>query len=253
MDEQHGVPTFYDYHILKFGKEISPAWETVLDRHDRWDREGRYVDYSQRRSVHPDGLQPIRNSEISIESLLMSQGRGKVMSWAGVPLFKSVFEFALMPMLLSELKPSTIIEVGSGFGASAAWLADTTAQLGFPCSVISIDIDEVSIEHPKVEFIHGNAQEHLHELLSRKFPDGPRLIVEDAHECVDEVLSFSHDWLNAGDYLVVEDSIEKESDLRKFSKQHTGTYCVDTKYTDFFGRNSTNCVDSIFRKMHSTI
>ena len=49
----------------------------------------------------------------------------------------------------------------------------------------------------------------------------------------------------AGDVLYVEDSLTKRRDLARFTTEFAGAYKVDTRYTDFFGRNATCAVDSI--------
>jgi cephalosporin hydroxylase len=59
-------------------------------------------------------------------------------------------------------------------------------------------------------------------------------------------LNAFHPFLKPGDYLVVEDSEIKREDIRRFLAQYPDCYLVDTKYTDFFGRNATCALDSIF-------
>ena len=46
----------------------------------------------------------------------MSQGTAACLTWKGAPLFKSVFDFAILPMLLWELKPATVFEIGLRHG-----------------------------------------------------------------------------------------------------------------------------------------
>ena len=38
----------------------------------------------------------------------------------------------------------------------------------------------------------------------------------------------------------------KRQTLREFSAAHPGDYLVDTRFTDYFGRNATCAADSIF-------
>ena len=59
--------------------------------------------------------------------------------WKGIRNLKSPWELALYPMLLWELKPRTILEIGAFEGGSALWLADTAKSLGVPCHVYSFD------------------------------------------------------------------------------------------------------------------
>ena len=50
-----------------------------------------------------------------------------------------------------------------------------------------------------------------------------------------------------GDYLIVEDSEGKQSEIVDFLFNAKNTYKTDNYYLDFFGRNNTCCVDSIFK------
>ncbi len=74
----------------------------------------------------------------------------------------------------------------------------------------------------------------------------PWLIVEDAHHNVGAVLEHVSAYIQPGDYLVVEDSDVKRETLREFVGRHPGEYLVDTRFTDYFGRNATCAADSIF-------
>jgi metal-dependent amidase/aminoacylase/carboxypeptidase family protein len=60
------------------------------------------------------------------------------------------------------------------------------------------------------------------------------------------VLGHMQAYLAPGDYLVVEDSDVKREALRAFLGLHPGSFLVDTRFTDNFGRNATCAADSIF-------
>ena len=60
------------------------------------------------------------------------------------------------------------------------------------------------------------------------------------------VLTYFHQFFTTGDYVVVEDSGSKHEAIGKFLARHSGCYKLDTRYTDFFGRNATCARDSIF-------
>lgn len=213
---------------------------------DRW-QQGRFVEYSQRErsSVH---YHPRFGTEFGVDVLLTCQGAPSLMRWRGIPLMKNVFDFAMYPMLIAELRPQTIFEVGSGLGASAIWFADHLTFCGIAGRVHSVDRVRVEVEHPGVEYLEGDCSdpEHLFEAeLLRRAPH-PWLVVEDAHHNVAGVLEHLHEYLSPGDYLVVEDSDVKRETLRRFVAAHLGAYLVDTRFTDNFGRNATCAADSIF-------
>ena len=151
---------------------------------------------------------PRFGTEFGIDVLLTCQGAPSLMRWRGVPLMKNVFDFAMYPMLITELRPQTIFEVGSGLGASAIWFADHLAFCGVEGRVYSVDLVKVEAEYPRVEYLQGDCSDPARlfdaELL-RRAPH-PWLVVEDAHHNVGAVLAHFHKYLSPGDYLVVEDS-----------------------------------------------
>jgi cephalosporin hydroxylase len=162
-----------------------------------------------------------------------------------------VFDFAMYPALLAELRPRTVFEIGSGLGASAAWFADSLTLCGVEARIHSVDLVKVEMEHPRVSFYRGDCFEpellFAPELL-RAEPH-PWLVVEDAHHNVAAVLERFHSFLAPGDYLVVEDSDVKREAIRQFLGAHPGDYLVDTHFTDYFGRNATCAADSVFVRM----
>ena len=213
---------------------------------DRW-RQGRFVEFSERETsqIHYHARFGI---EFGADVLLTCQGAPTLMRWRGKPLMKNVFDFAMYPALIAELRPQTVFEIGSGLGASAAWFADHMALAGVHGHVHSVDRVKPQLDHPMVNFYQGDchAPEGLfaRDLLANA--PHPWLVVEDAHQNVAGVLEQFHKFLTPGDYLVVEDSDIKREALRRFVGAHPGLYLVDTRFTDNFGRNATSAADSIF-------
>ena len=213
---------------------------------DRW-QQGRFVDYT-RRERSGAHYHPRFGTEFGIDVLLTCQGAPSLMRWRGTPLMKNVFDFAMYPALIAELRPRTVFEVGSGLGASALWFADNLAFCGVESRVHSVDLVKAALQHPAVTFHQGDCtdpQQLFDPGLLRSEPH-PWLVVEDAHHNVAAVLEQFHPSLLPGDYLVVEDSDVKRQAIREFVGGHPGDYLVDTRFTDFFGRNATCAADSIF-------
>jgi cephalosporin hydroxylase len=213
---------------------------------DRW-QQGRFVEFCQRErsAAHYHAR---FGTEFGIDVLLTCQGAPSLMRWRGTPLMKNVFDFAIYPALIAELRPRTVFEVGSGLGASAAWFADNLALCGVDGRVHSVDLIRPEAKHPGVDFHQGDCSDPQRLFavdLLRSAPH-PWLVVEDAHHNVAAVLEQFHAFLSAGDYLVVEDSDVKRDALRTFLGAHPGHYLVDTQFTDYFGRNATCAADSIF-------
>ena len=218
---------------------------------DRW-QQGRFVEFG-RREQSAAHYHPRFGTEFGVDVLLTCQGAPALMRWRGTPLMKNVFDFAMYPALIAEVRPQTVFEVGSGLGASAVWFADIMAMGGLDGRIHSVDRIKVENEHSHVTFYQGDCSEaeRLFDAELLRTAPHPWLIVEDAHHNVAGVLEQFHKFLLPGDYLVVEDSDVKRDVLRDFVGAHPGDYLVDTRFTDYFGRNATCAADSIFVRTKS--
>jgi len=165
-------------------------------------------------------------------------------NWKGVPVMKDPFDLALYPMLLWELKPATIVELGSYRGGSALWLSDLLSMMGVDGRVYSFDVDVSRLEarSDRVTFEYADCND-LSTLPTSRLQDLPHpwLVIEDAHHNVYEVLRYFDAFLRPGDYLVVEDVWNPRNylALRRFARESNGRYLVDTQFTDMFAYNAT--------------
>ena len=205
---------------------------------------------------YPDTkLRPLPN-----DILITSQGVKDVMRWKGIPLYKSVYDFALISMILWELKPKTIFEMGSGEGGSAVWMADLCKTYGNEdCSIYSMDIDPPQLRQflqwpilkTKIFFLEGDTNE-----IEKTFDDlsiypHPWLILEDAHQNITGIVKLFSEAMEKGDYLIIEDvrgSIGRILDTLLPALNSTGMK-RSHHYTDFFGPNAT--ANSIWYKEHN--
>lgn len=277
--DQGGVPTFNDNFHLYLERELrkldaQQPWESgvraVPGQHGQWLqyqllrlqcllarlRSGRWQSYQERQAFmqSPEAQAahlPANGSEIPNDPANMSQGAAECMSWRGMPLFKTAYDFSLYPMLLWELKPSTIVEIGSGTGASALWMADLLRSFDLSCDIVSLDIAKPEIEVPGVRFLQGDCNAIEDALPTDLLADLPHpwLAIEDAHENVVGVLRYLDGFLEAGDYLIVEDSEMKKREMAELFSDPGFSYRIDSRYTDFFGRNATCAPDSILKKV----
>jgi len=182
-------------------------------------------------------------SHIHIDNLLMSQGVKDCMTWRGIALGKSIYDFALIPMIIWENKPASILEIGSGEGASAIWMADTCKSYNLSTRVISMDIEPPKIEHEGVTFLEGDSREINNKFDIKNLPH-PWLILEDAHIEVNKVITYFEKHMQIGDYIIIEDSVGKKlSNLIVPRTLH-----VDAYYCDYFGINATSAMNTILCK-----
>jgi cephalosporin hydroxylase len=183
-----------------------------------------------------------------------SQGVLTPLTWQNHTIFKTAYDLAAYPMLIHELKPATVIELGSGSGGSAVWLADISSSLRSRPRVISVDLRRPRISDGHVEFLQGDIY-NIGALFSEGFSSTlchPWLVIEDAHVNVSQVLSVFHELLAPGDYLIVEDSLSKRAELLNFILERSNLYWLDSYYLDLFGENSTCAIDSILVRRPDT-
>lgn len=237
----------------KLGELISlESAERLLKEVVSW-ADGRFMSFIDRKKITNFSLGSNKISEHRSDrsqNFPMSQGRFYSVKWKDYSMMKTTFDLAIYQMLLWELQPKTIIEIGAGLGGSAVWMSDIMTSYNLEHTIFSFDILPPKINHSKIHFIQADCNEieqavSLHQL---KTLPHPWLVIEDAHVNVVGVLNHFHTFLEKGDYLVVEDSDSKELELGKFLINKSESYKVDTLYCDYFGVNVTCSCDSIFRR-----
>lgn len=202
-------------------------------------------------------------------------------TWKGILFDKGPTEMALYPMLLYELQPKTIIEIGALSGGSAIWLADHLELFQIEGSVYCIDIDlslldEKAKTDSRVHFLEGDCNNMgaimPPELLS--VLAHPWLIIEDAHANAVGVVEYFHtNGLKNGDYLIVEDTNKtmwelewdgwddqevtekgkrKLAELKSWLRLHENEYLIDTYYQDMYGYNGSKNWNSILKRVEKT-
>ena len=256
---QLGVPTFFDNFVLgslnnlghKYaaGEKLSAVEHSVLtalQRDAQLRISSRLVGCSDRYAESETWKQ--LPWEAGTNTIIASQGVSASLSWRGMPLFKSVYDFAMYPMLLEELRPATIIELGAGSGASSVWLADVCQALAMDVSIYAVDLKPLHLKDSRVHFLQGDCSQ-----IERTLPPDmllkmkrPWMVIEDVHVNTRGILRHLADLSEPGDYLIVEDSRPKQAEIKGFDGESCHHFKIDTRYTDFFGRNVTTAFDSIF-------
>tara|TARA_Y100000590_G_scaffold358959_1_gene414581 strand:- start:216 stop:1325 length:1110 start_codon:yes stop_codon:yes gene_type:complete len=185
----------------------------------------------------------------NVLSETFSQGTHSAIKWKGYPVFKSAHDMALLTMIVDDLKPDTVVEIGSGQGGSAIWLTDMLNAANLNSNIYSYDKIKPKLEYEKVKFLEFDLFD-LNE--GKSFPKadlwkGKKLIIEDAHVNLSSVFNELDKILDDGDYFIIEDSEDKQDYINNFIKDTKKKYYVDQFYTDFFGRNGTSAVNSILK------
>src|SRR6202022_329657 len=114
-------------------------------------------------------------------------------SYRGIRLGKNPFDLALYQLLIWELKPRMIIEVGSGSGASALWFSDLLERFGVRARILSIDIRPPNLPDRanNIRFIEGDGRNLAATLPAELLADlqHPLLLVEDADHTPETTLA----------------------------------------------------------------
>ncbi len=207
-----------------------------------------------------------QRSSISLRVLHSIQEGTFKYHYGGIPCTKNPFDLALYTMVLSEVAPKTIIEIGSQAGGSAYWFWAQSRAVGLESRVFSFDIEPVvGMNRDGLSFgradILSLAESVLPEILDSA--SHPILVVEDGPHTFEgslAALRFFDDYLEPGDYIVVEDGILKDLRYRAlkngpnravdtFLGERGHEYEIDRRYCDFFGRNATWNTNGYIRRL----
>ena len=185
-------------------------------------------------------------------------------TYRGISCLKNPFDLAIYQLLIADLQPKTIVEVGSAKGGSALWLSDVTQNHGLDTSIISVDINPVrGLTIDRVQFIYGD----IHKLSESALPDllkiceRPLLVIEDGphtFEGCKAALEFFHPYMAAGEYIIIEDGIVFELGHGEYKdgpnraiaqhvKKHSKVCKVDREMCDYFGQNFTWATNGYIR------
>jgi cephalosporin hydroxylase len=165
-------------------------------------------------------------------------------------------------MIIAEVKPDLIIEIGTNSGGGALYLADLLNNIGHGL-VHSIDINDISDSivknHHRVKLFHEGYQGYDTAQI-KEFDK--ILVVEDGSHNYKDTLAALHifsPFVTSGSYFIVEDGIvnnlgiEKKFDggpLRAINEflSRDNNFEIDRKWCDFYGNNATFNVNGYLRK-----
>jgi cephalosporin hydroxylase len=216
-------------------------------------------------------LNPDREKSGLDRSILKTIQRGSLKyTYKGIKCYKNPFDLAIYSKLIFDIRPKTIIEVGSASGGSAIWLADQIRNFGVNGKIYSVDIrPPKGVTDPIVTFLRGDIY-HLEEselpsILERA--EKPILVIEDGPHFFESCLSalnFFDPYLSCGEYIIIEDGIVNDLGalyevykngpnraIATFLENHTGKYVIDYNLCDYYGHNFTWNTNGYLRKVRT--
>ncbi len=182
--------------------------------------------------------------------------------YRGVRALRCPFDYVIYQMLLSELRPDLVIEVGTNFGGGALYLADLMEIMGHGV-IHTIDIKKATSEivqkHPRIRmFTEGWDKYDTREAEGYK----KVLVIEDSSHTYENTIGVMRKFapvVTPGSYLIVEDGIVSALGIQnkygggplrainEFLKAESDFY-IDRKRCDMFGKNATFNIDGYLRK-----
>lgn len=203
-----------------------------------------------------------KDEQIYFDTNTVYSGHFKV-TYKGIRAIRCPFDYVIYQMIIWEIKPDLIIEIGTSNGGGALYMADILDMIGNGI-VHTINIEnkadkEVS-EHPRIKlFTEGWVNYDTEE--AKKF--SKILVIDDGSHIYEDVLGALKKFSNLvspGSYFIVEDGIVNElckekgfnggplRAIQEFLKENNN-FKVDRAYCDMFGKNATFNVNGYLKKI----
>ncbi|MHB1117902.1 MAG: CmcI family methyltransferase [Minisyncoccota bacterium] len=203
-----------------------------------------------------------KDERVSFNSQTVSDGHFHV-TYRGIPAIRCPFDYVMYQMIISEIKPDLVIEIGTNHGGGALYLADLMDAIGHG-TIHTIDIVKRTggtvANHPRIKLFTDGWENYS---LSEADGFSKILIIEDASHTYEDTLGALRKFsplVSIDSYFIVEDGIVSElgrekgfhgGPLRAIREFLTGNsdFRVDRKYCDMFGKNATFNVNGYLKKI----
>ena len=192
---------------------------------------------------------------------------------AGVPLLKDALSLHSYELLLHDLRPKTVIDLGTALGGSSLWFS---RKVPSDASIVTIDIDDfrtpacreaTNVHFAQLDISDATAMQRTLTALPH-----PWLVSEDCHVDASVLMAVLDPLMEVGDYVVFEDthpsnpdragmsaeSIEPYSTMSGWASEKLRSveramlarphYLIDAKIQDFYGYNGCTHINSVFCK-----
>lgn len=200
--------------------------------------------------------------EVSFDVKSVEIGHHKVL-YKNIPMLKCPFDYVMYQMIINEVQPDLIIEIGTNKGGSALYYADILDSIG-KGEIHTIDIHDIRLEevkkHQRIHFFNGGYEDYDIE-ITKKF--NTILIIDDGSHTYKDVINCLHKFekiVSLNSYFIVEDGIldklgwKKEygggpnAAISEFMTTSTD-YIIDQKWCNFFGTNATFNTNGYLKKI----
>lgn len=199
--------------------------------------------------------------KVTIQSIC--KGHHQV-TYRGIKAIRCPFDYIIYQMIISELKPDLVIEIGTNLGGGALYIADLLNNIGHGI-LHTIDIaknaDPILLKHGRIRlFTDGWENYDIEEAKGFE----KVLVIEDASHMYEDTLNALKKFsplVSKDSYLIVEDGIINELGMEKEYKggplkaireflESNKDFIVDRKWCDMFGTNATFNVNGYLKKVN---
>lgn len=199
---------------------------------------------------------------ISFGLVEIYKGHHKV-TYKGVPAIKCPFDYTIYQMIIQEVQPDLIIEIGTHKGGSTLYLADLL-ELNKKGEIHTIDLpenteNELLHSSERIRIFKEGFENYKTEILSNY---KTILIIEDgSHQYKDTLAALNKfaSFVTKDSYFIVEDGIVNELGWKKLFNggpqkaikeflSKNGSFIIDKGWCDFFGTNATFNINGYLKK-----
>ncbi len=187
----------------------------------------------------------------------------QLVTYRGVKAIRCPFDYVLYQMIINEVKPDLIIEVGTHQGGSALYFADMLEKIGNGV-IHTIDIEPMVTsslvkDNPRIKLFTDGWQKY--DIAEAKGFSNILVIEDGSHTYEDSIGAMEKfaPLVAPGSYLIVEDGILDEIGLKdtmnggpvraidEFIPKNS-EFFIDRKWCDFFGKNATFNVNGYLKR-----
>jgi cephalosporin hydroxylase len=199
--------------------------------------------------------------ELNLQKIV--NGHHKV-TYRGIKMIKNPFDYLLYQMIINEVKPDLIIEVGTNHGGTALYMSDMLDLIGkgeiHTIDVTEYPMDERVINNKRIKRFLGGYQ--AYDLKNCEGYEKILVIDDGSHlyEHTLEILQKFQDVVTPDSYFIVEDGalihigLTKDyggGPVRAIEEflQTNNNYIIDRNWCDFFGNNATFNTNGFLKKV----
>jgi cephalosporin hydroxylase len=164
-------------------------------------------------------------------------------------------------MIIEEVKPDLIIEIGTYLGGGALYLADILDKIGngvvHTIDIVNREYDQKVLNHPRIKMFSDGYQGY--DLKSTTGFNKVMIVDDGSHVYIDVIEAFEKfkNLVNRDSYYIIEDGIVGYDEPNFYGGPHkaimnivsnNNEFFVDRRWCDFFGENATFNPDGYLKR-----